>query len=130
MFSNNVALVLQKLVIEKMSLESEFQERCQKRDHKKEKKKKKIKKSPSPKFTYSVFKVKRQLLMAIRRTKHRSTLKALGIELCSSHLGELFASKEPTSKFCQNQAQYNEFQVFQAHFKRGPLVIALLLESF
>lgn len=39
MFSNNVALVLQKLVIEKMPIQSEFQERCQKRDQKRKKKK-------------------------------------------------------------------------------------------
>lgn len=63
MFSNNVALVLQKLVIEKMPIQSEFQERCQKRDQKRKKKKMKIKKSLSPKFTSSVSRVKRQLLM-------------------------------------------------------------------
>lgn len=62
---------------------------------------------------------------AIRRTKNRSNLKALGIDLCRSHLGGLFAPEEPASKFCQNQAQYNEFQLFRAHLKRGPLVIAL-----
>lgn len=66
MFSNNVALVLQKLVIEKMpiqSLKNGVRKGTTKIKKKKKKKKIKIKKSLSPKFTSSVSRVKRQLLM-------------------------------------------------------------------